>query len=120
MYFIPFQVWYTRTVIDKAHRIASPDPTTSPVTTTGPDDVFYILKSVVARLLSTGSVTCTTKMVEQLRDIVDRDYVGVYKRKLDDVYKNPAGQGGARSDKGERESRLSFIVGVIPLFRDLV
>ncbi|TEB36091.1 COG4-domain-containing protein [Coprinellus micaceus] len=109
MYFIPFQVWYTRTVIDKAHRIASPDPTASPMTTTGPDDVFYILKSVVARLLSTGSVTCTTKMVEQLRDIVDRDYAGVYKRKLDDVYKSPVGQGGARSDKGERESRLSFI-----------
>jgi hypothetical protein len=89
------------------------------MTTTGPDDVFYILKSVVARLLSTGSVTCTTKMVEQLRDIVDRDYAGVYKRKLDDVYKSPVGQGGARSDKGERESRLSFIVSAVPAFKTL-
>lgn len=109
MYFIPFQVWYTRTIIDKAHRIASPDPTASPITTTAPDDVFYILKSVISRLLTTGSVACVTKMVEQLRDIVDRDYIAVYKRKLDDVYKNPAAISGPRADKGERESRVAFI-----------
>ncbi|KAF5324851.1 hypothetical protein D9611_004444 [Ephemerocybe angulata] len=109
MYFIPFQVWYTRTIIDKAHRIASPDPTASPITTTAPDDVFYILKSVVSRLLTTGSVNCTTKMIEQLRDIIDRDYIAVYKRKLDDVYKNPQLNSGPRSDKGERESRIAFI-----------
>ncbi|KAJ3535520.1 hypothetical protein NMY22_g6447 [Coprinellus aureogranulatus] len=109
MYFVPFQVWYTRTVIDKAHRIAVPDPTASPMTTTAPDDVFYILKSVVGRLLTTGSVTCTAKMVEQLRDIVERDYISVYRKKLDDVYKGPVGPAGARLDKGERENRMAFI-----------
>lgn len=85
------------------------------MTTTAPDDIFYILKSVVARLLTTGSVTCTVKMVEQLRDIVERDYVAVYKRKLDDVYRNPMGPSVARSDKGERESRMSFIVSVFDM-----
>ncbi|RXW21014.1 hypothetical protein EST38_g4842 [Candolleomyces aberdarensis] len=109
MYYIPFEVWYSRTIIDKAHRISSPDPSASPVTTTAPDDAFYILKSVISRLLTTGSVNCISRMTEQLRDIIDRDYIAVYKKKLDDVYKNPVGASGPRLDKGERESRIAFI-----------
>ena len=47
--------------------------------------------------------------LEQYKDILDKDYVGVYRKKLDDVYRNPMVAGGQRSDKSERESRVAFI-----------
>ncbi|TFK26371.1 COG4-domain-containing protein [Coprinopsis marcescibilis] len=107
-YYIPFDVWYTRTVIDKAHRLSTPDSTASPVTTTAPDDAFYILKNVASRLLTTGSVACVRQSIAQYKDILERDYIGVYRKRLDDVYKSPGPVGG-RPDKIERENRVTFI-----------
>jgi len=108
----PFLVSSTLPLPSKqAHRISSPDLTASPLTTTAPDDVFYILKSVITRLLTTGSVSSVILMSDQLRDLLDRDYIAVYKRRLEDVYKGP--QSGVRSDKMEREMRMTFIVGAI-------
>jgi len=110
-YYIPFEVWYTSTVIDKAHRLSSPDPTASPVTTTTPDDAFYILKSVSSRLLTTGSIECVRRAVEQYKDIIERDYIAVYRKKLDDVYRNPTSVTSTpRPDRVERENRTAFIM----------
>ncbi|KAJ7940910.1 COG4 transport protein-domain-containing protein [Mycena leptocephala] len=109
--YIPLEIWYTRTTIDKAHRLSSPDTSQAPVTTTTPDDVFYILKIVLSRVLSTGSVKTVEQMFEQLRDIMDRDYVGVIKKKLDDVYRTAGSSGpNARGEKVERENRATFII----------
>ncbi|KAJ7349436.1 COG4 transport protein-domain-containing protein [Mycena albidolilacea] len=108
--YIPLDIWYTRTTIDKAHRLSSADTSQAPVTTTTPDDVFYILKIVLSRVLSTGSLKTVEQMFEQLRDIMDKDYVGVIKKKLDDVYKSSSSSGpNARGEKAERENRAAFI-----------
>jgi hypothetical protein len=49
-------------------------------------------------------------MFEQLRDIMDKDYVGVIKKKLDDVYKSSSSSGpNARGEKAERENHAAFI-----------
>lgn len=126
-YFIPFEIWYTRTTVDKvgefrsvhgfpysnfqANRMSSPDVSQIPVITTTPDDVFYILKLVISRMISTGSVLVVEQTLEQLREIVDKDYVGIIKKKLDDVYRNQTIPGSnARADKIERENRMSFTV----------
>jgi len=109
--YIPLEIWYTRTTIDKAHRLSSPDTSQAPVTTTTPDDVFYILKIVLSRVLSTGSMKTVEQMFEQLRDIMDKDYVGVIKKKLDDVYRTSSSSGpNARGEKAERENRAAFII----------
>ncbi|KAJ7752135.1 COG4 transport protein-domain-containing protein [Mycena metata] len=109
--YIPLEIWYTRTTIDKAHRLSSPDTSQTPVITTTPDDVFYILKAVLFRLLSTGSVKTVEQMFEQLRDIMDRDYIGVIKKKLDDVYRTSGPTGpNSRGEKAERENRAAFII----------
>lgn len=128
-YYIPLEIWYTRTVIDKvssslelcddlvvliapqAHQLSRVDVSQSPAVTTTPDDVFYILKSIMTRILSTGSTTVVENMVSSLRDIIDRDYAQVLKRKLDDVYKlNGPGSAVAKADRAERDNRQSFIV----------
>lgn len=126
-YYIPLEVWYTRVIIDKvstflkspfgepiityeqAHRSSNTDAFQSPAITTTPDDVFYMLKLVISRVLSCGFATAVKKATEQLRDIVDRDYIVVIKKKLDDVYRTGSA-GGVRAEKAERENRKSFIV----------
>ncbi|KAJ3997994.1 COG4 transport protein-domain-containing protein [Lentinula boryana] len=110
-YYIPLEVWYVRAIIDKAHRLSQPDLTQPATTTTTPDDVFYILKVVLLRLLSTGSLNAVERMIEQLRDILEKDYAGILKKKMDDVYRS-AGTSGqiARGEKADRENRLAFAV----------
>lgn len=91
----------------QAHRLSTPDALSSPATTTTPDDVFYILKVVLTRLISTGSPRALERTSVLLRDVIERDYAGTIKRKMDDVYRTA---GAMRGEKAERESRLAFIV----------
>jgi hypothetical protein len=81
----------------------------SPSTTTTPDDAFYIFKVVLSRLLSTGSRAVVERTVGALRSVIESDYAGTIRRKMDDVYRN-AGVG--RGEKVERESRAGFIVRI--------
>ena len=100
----------------QAHRLSTPDTLQVPITTTTPDDAFYILKSVTTRLLTTGSLSAVEKTLQQLREVIDRDYAGVIKRKSDDVYKNYTAPSNVRPDRVERENRLTFIVSYRFLF----
>ncbi|KAI0736560.1 COG4-domain-containing protein [Fomitopsis betulina] len=108
-YYIPLESWYARSALDKAHRLSSTELLASPAFTTTPDDAFYILKAILHRLLSCGSLAAVQRTSELLRDVVDKEYIGVIKRKLDDVYRT-AGPAGTRGEKAERENRLAFIV----------
>lgn len=82
------------------------------MSTTTPDDAFYILKTVLSRMLTTASVATVERTSERLRDVMDKDYARVIKHKLDNVYKGAAGP-GARGEKVERENRQSFIVSKV-------
>lgn len=132
-YYIPLEIWYTRTIIDKvigpffsqytynwvttilqAHRLSNPDMSQSPATTTTPDDVFYILKIVLSRLVSIGSVRGVERTFERLRDVMERDYASVIKKRLDDVYRTTGNSGPAvRGEKAERDNRAAFIVSTV-------
>ncbi|KAH9857731.1 COG4-domain-containing protein [Lenzites betulinus] len=109
-YYTPLEVWYARSVIDKAHRLSTQDMSLTPISTTTPDDAFYILKSVLTRVVSTASVSTVERTTEQLRDVMDKDYARVIKQKLDNVYKGGSGGPGTRGEKVERENRQSFII----------
>ncbi|KAI9456239.1 COG4-domain-containing protein [Lactarius psammicola] len=106
-YYTPLEVWYMRSAIDKAHRLSTPDVTSSPTMTTTPDDAFYIFKLVLSRLLSTGAPRVVERTSGALRSVIENDYAGTIRRKMDDVYRN-AGVG--RGEKIERESRGAFII----------
>ncbi|KAI9510394.1 COG4-domain-containing protein [Russula earlei] len=106
-YYTPLEVWYMRSAVDKAHRLSTPDMTSSPTTTTTPDDAFYIFKVVFSRLLSTGAPKVVERTAGALRSVIESDYAGTIRRKMDDVYRN-AGVG--RGEKVERESRTAFII----------
>ncbi|KAH7908021.1 COG4 transport protein-domain-containing protein [Hygrophoropsis aurantiaca] len=109
--YIPLEAWYIHTIIGRALQLSSPDFTQSPAITTIPDDAFYILKIVYSRLLSTGSLKIIERMTGLLKDIMERDYAGGIKKKLDDVYRTTGNVGGpGRGEKAERDSRASFII----------
>ena len=64
-----------------------------------------------SRVLSTGSFKHIERMTDLLKDVMDHDYAGGIKRKLDDVYRMAGNTGsGGRGEKSERECRTSFIV----------
>jgi len=66
---------------------------------------------VYARLLSTGSLKHIERATDLFKDIMEHDYAGGIKRKLDDVYRSAGNAGsGGRGEKSERECRASFIV----------
>lgn len=126
-YYVTLEVWYIRTSIDKvslscittflryitqqAHRLSNMDGSQSPTTTTTPDDVFYILKFVISRLLSTGSLSGVENVFERLRDVIERDYVLIIKKKLDDVYRATGSSGShVKAERMEKENRVTFIV----------
>lgn len=108
-YYLPLETWYLRTIIDKAHCVSSPEESVQPPQTTTPDDVFYVLKLVLTRLVSTTSVDNVKRTMAAIREIVEKDFLGVIRRKLDEVYagKNNSGQ---RTDKVDKESRSAFAV----------
>ncbi|KAA1479359.1 COG4-domain-containing protein [Dentipellis sp. KUC8613] len=106
-YYTPLEIWYTRSAIEKAHRLSSVDVMASPATTTTPDDVFYIFKAVLSRLLSTGAATIVGGTVASLTDVMECEYAGNIKRRLDEVYRTT---NVGRSDKGERENRVAFTI----------
>ncbi|KAL1755392.1 COG4 transport protein-domain-containing protein [Schizophyllum commune] len=112
-YYIPMETWYIRVIIDKAHRLSAMDCTQSPPITTTPDDVFYVLKVVLTRLLASGSLPHVERTLGHLREIMERDFAGIIKRKMDDVYRGTGGSGDRplrASDKAEHDSRTSFII----------
>ncbi|KAI5824704.1 COG4-domain-containing protein [Schizophyllum commune Tattone D] len=112
-YYIPMETWYIRVIIDKAHRLSTMDCTQSPPITTTPDDVFYVLKVVLTRLLASGSLPHVERTLGHLREIMERDFAGIIKRKMDDVYRGTGGSGDRplrASDKAEHDSRTSFII----------
>ncbi|PCH38775.1 COG4-domain-containing protein [Wolfiporia cocos MD-104 SS10] len=107
-YYIPLEVWYARTTIDKAHRLSTADAQQIPAVTTAPDDAFYILKMILGRMLSCGAADIIKRTGTALQEVVERDYTGVIRKKLDDVYRT--GGVGMKGDKAEREMRQAFII----------
>ncbi|KAF8327057.1 COG4 transport protein-domain-containing protein [Amanita rubescens] len=104
-YYIPLETWYLCCIINKAHRLAISDSTQTTPTTTIPDDVFYVLKVVIKRLLSMGSISRTRQTLEGLREAMDHNYVGVFRKRLDESVGHTS-----RMDKTEREGRVSLTI----------
>ena len=124
-YYEPMEVWFLRTSTDKALRLDTPDTSSRPHLSSAPDDVFYLLKLVLYRLVHSGSLPTLERMVVKVEEIVEDGFLGGIKRKMDGVYAGvrsagladaKSGSGGALAGKGteadrlEREMRGTFLV----------
>lgn len=115
--YAPLETWHLRAAIDRAHvnsAPANPQPTSGPnataQTSTTPDDAFFILHLTLSRAISSGSVACVRRTAKAVRDVVERDLVGVVRRRMEDCWRTggaPVGKG-----KGAGEDRVAiFVVG---------
>lgn len=107
--YVPLEIWYIRAIIEKAHRLSTCDFSQVPLVSTTPDDVFYMLKTVYTRLLSAGSLKTVESTTTILKEVMERDYAGGIKSKLDDAYRN-TGSSSTRPERPERESRSSLVI----------
>lgn len=104
--YVPLEIWYLRSTIVKAHRTAIIDASQFSPTSSIPDLVFYLLKSVLIRVINTGSMIAAHDCRRRIMDVLKNDYADVLKQKLDDVYRSSSKAGGIT----DKEGRLDFIV----------
>ncbi|KAG8728108.1 hypothetical protein FRC11_011804 [Ceratobasidium sp. 423] len=101
--YAPLETWHLRAALDRAHvnsAPANPGSMGTAQTSTTPDDAFFILHLTLSRALSSGSVVCVKKTVKNVRDVVERDLVGVIRRRMEDCWRAPAaGKKGAGEDR---------------------
>lgn len=92
----------------KAHRLDSPETTNRPHISSILDDTFYLLKLVISRVLSCGSITTLRSMRTRIFDVMENDYNGMIRRKMEGVYSQQTTQ---EKDRGkERDMRSAFVV----------
>lgn len=84
-YYEPLELWYFRLAVEKAHSLDEPDFGSRPTTSSVLDDVFFMLKKVVGRTLSTSNAEALESIVKKLKTILERDFAGVLKRRLDSL-----------------------------------
>lgn len=124
-YYEPMETWFLRSSTDKALRLDTADTSSRPHLSSAPDDVFYLLKLVLHRLVRAGSLDTLGRMVGKIDEIVEDGFLGGIKRKMDGVYAGvrsagladaKSGAGGAGAGRGteaerlEREMRGTFLV----------
>ncbi|OCF32799.1 hypothetical protein I316_05435 [Kwoniella heveanensis BCC8398] len=117
VYYEPLELWFLRTSIEKAHRLDSPDTSSRPHLSSILDDTFYLLKLVLNRLLSCGSLSTLSSMRHKIAEVIERDYTGVIRKKMDAVYAGqPASTStgtqdrGTEKDRREKDQRSAFII----------
>jgi hypothetical protein len=98
----------------------TPDLSDRPHVSSVVDDVFYLLKLVLNRTLSSGSLATVRVVRESVSGIVERDYLGVLQKKMDAVYSGGGAAIGllgttlsgaskeAEKEKREKELRISY------------
>lgn len=109
VYYEPLEIWFLRISIEKAHRLDSPETSSKPHLSSILDDTFYLLKLVINRLLSIGSISTIQSMRISIAQVMERDYLGIIRKKMDGVYATTS-QDRAERERRERDQKSAFIV----------
>lgn len=110
VYYEPLELWFLRISIEKAHRLDSPETVSQPHLSSILDDTFYLLKLVVNRVLSIGSISTLTSMRYRIVEVLERDYLNVVRKKMEGVYASTGGQDRTERERREKDQRSAFIV----------
>ncbi|CAH7672834.1 COG4 transport protein-domain-containing protein [Phakopsora pachyrhizi] len=96
-YYLPLEMWYLRINIEKAHISDEIDLNSPPYLSSALDDTFFMTKKVVYRLINTGQAECIKSGLDQVKEILERDFGDVMKRRLEGVYGGMGASSGASS-----------------------
>lgn len=111
-YYLPLEEWYLRTAVEKAHKLDQADSSSKPYLSSILDDTFYLVKIVLSRALSSGSMDTLARMRQRVAQVLERDYIDVLSRKMEAVYASGQGVSYDRTEKERREKdqRTAIII----------
>lgn len=110
-YYEPLELWYLRSSVEKAHRLDLPDVSNKPHLSSILDDTFYLIKVVLTRVLSSGSLSALKTMREKISTVLEKDYAAVLSKKMERVYAaQPATYDRAEKERREKDQKESYIV----------
>jgi hypothetical protein len=72
------------------------DLISTPTLSSSLDDIFYILKKTLYRLISTGSISAVTALCRELRSVLEENVTEVWRSRMETALKDlQAGQQGS-------------------------
>lgn len=110
-YYQPLELWYLRSSVEKAHRLDLPDTSTKPHLSSILDDTFYLIKVVLQRVLSSGSLNALRALRENISTVLEKDYAAVLSKKMERVYAGqPPTYDRAEKERREKDQKETYIV----------
>jgi hypothetical protein len=109
--YIPLECWFLRCSLEKAHRMDTADLSVRPLSSSLLDDVFYLVRLVLARAASTCDLEVLSTMCRNVRYIIDEDFMQPIIRTLDSTSRSSSvsmSVEGPRKDAASRELRQTF------------
>ncbi|BGP30594.1 Golgi transport complex subunit 4 [Rhodotorula toruloides] len=95
--YMPLELWYLRTAIERAHQMDEPDYSSTPYLSSSLDDIFYIVKKTIQRLVSTAQIDNLVAMNKELRSVLDRDVAEIWRARIEAAFKELAASQTAQS-----------------------
>lgn len=113
-YYEPLELWYLRSSVEKAHRLDSPEILSKPHLSSILDDTFYLIKVVLQRVLSSGSLTSLRSMRQKIVTVLEKDYAAVLTKKMESVYAASGAYDRAEKERREKDQKATYIVSLAP------
>ncbi|GAA5909681.1 Golgi transport complex subunit COG4 [Sporobolomyces salmoneus] len=95
--YIPLESWYLRSAIERAHQVDELDLTSTPTLSSSLDDIFYILKKTLYRLINTGSITAVVLLCRELKTLLDENVTEIWRFRIETALKDLQYSGGTGS-----------------------
>ncbi|BEI80430.1 hypothetical protein CcaverHIS002_0109590 [Cutaneotrichosporon cavernicola] len=109
-YYEPLELWYLRSSVEKAHRLDLPDTSTKPHLSSILDDTFYLIKVVLNRVLSSGSLSALHALREHISTVLEKDYASILSKKMERVYAQPVTYDRAEKAIREKDQKETYII----------
>ncbi|GAA5821216.1 hypothetical protein JCM11251_004517 [Rhodosporidiobolus azoricus] len=96
--YMSMELWYLRSAIERAHQVDEPDLSSTPFLSSSLDDIFFIFKKTLQRLVSTAQVDNLVSTNKELRAVLDRDVAEIWRARMEGAFKDlQAGSSGGAS-----------------------
>ncbi|GAA6054222.1 hypothetical protein JCM3770_001399 [Rhodotorula araucariae] len=98
--YVPLELWYLRTAIERAHQMDEADFSSTPFFSSSLDDTFYIIKKTLHRAVGTANVSNLVAMSKELRVVLERDVAEVWRARIEGAFKDLAANAQPQSAIG--------------------
>lgn len=81
--YVPLQTYALRASVEQVHNLDTPDLQSRSYSSSLPDDMFFALRAVLTRALSTSSLAIAERVISHAISIVENDYVEIVVLRMD-------------------------------------